>query len=331
VASIHKVASAIQTLVPEAKVEYAHGQMSENELEDIIVDFLNGEFDVLVCTTIIETGLDMPNVNTIIIEDADKMGLAQLYQLRGRVGRSNRQAYAYLTFKKDKVLSEDADKRLKAIKEFTEFGSGFKIAMRDLEIRGAGNLIGPEQHGHMNSVGYDMYCKILEDAVKELKGEKVKELVETSIDLNISAYIDDNYINNSIQKITMYKKIAAIENYDDVIDIKSELMDRYGDMPKEVDNLVEIAYIKSLCVNVGILSLAQRGNNVVFTFQDSSFADIKAIGEISNKFKRRVLFTASNTPYITFKADGILNKLLENIKFLLQILNNSMNDKQKNI
>lgn len=319
ISSISKVASLVQKLVPEARVVYAHGQMTENELEDIIMDFLDGKYDVLVCTTIIESGIDMPNVNTIIIEDADRMGLAQLYQLRGRVGRSNRQAYAFFTFRKDKVLSEEAEKRLKAIKEFTEFGSGFKIAMKDLEIRGAGNLIGPEQHGHMNSVGYEMYCKILEDTIRELRGEKVWEPLETTIDINISGYIDDKYISDSAQKIIMYKKIASIENEEDVYDVKNELIDRYGEIPKEVDNLIQIAYIKALCIKLNIISVTQKYNNIIISFSNLDSIDLKVIGEITNIFKRRILFTASDSPYITFKVDGIpKEKLLENIKILLQ-------------
>ena len=321
VASIHKITSFVQKLVPEAKVAFGHGQMSEGELEGVIFDFIDGKFDVLVCTTIIETGVDMPNVNTIIVEDADRMGLAQLYQLRGRVGRSNRQAFAYLTFRKDKVLSEEAEKRLKAIKEFTEFGSGFKIAMRDLEIRGAGNLLGPEQHGHMNLVGYDMYCKILEDTISEMKGEPIKETIETTIDINISAYIDDKYIGNPAQKIEMYKKIASIENEEYVSNIRKELIDRFGNMPQETSSLIEIAYIKVLCINAGIISAAQKGSNIFFTFAKGK-VDLKAVGELTNRFKKRILFTASDTPYITFKAEGLPKaKLLENIKFLLQIIN----------
>lgn len=321
VASIHKMTAFVQKLVPEAKVAFAHGQMSESELENIIFDFIDGEFNVLVCTTIIETGVDMPNVNTIIVEDSDKMGLAQLYQLRGRVGRSNRQAFAYLTFRKDKVLSEEAEKRLKAIKEFTEFGSGFKIAMRDLEIRGAGNLLGPEQHGHMNLVGYDTYCKILEDTIREMKGEIVKDTIEITIDINISAYIDDKYIGNPEQKIEMYKKIASIENEEDVSDIRTELADRFGNIPKETSSLIEIAYIKTLCINTGIISMSQKGSNILFTFSEGK-VDLKAVGELTNRFKKRILFTASITPYITFKIEGLpKDKLLENIKFLLQIIN----------
>ena len=240
VRSINVKAAEIKNMVPDARVAVAHGQMNETELEDIMFRFINGEFDVLVCTVIIESGLDMPNVNTIIVEDSDRMGLAQLYQLRGRVGRSNRMAYAYITYKKDKVLSEIAEKRLQAIKEFTEFGSGFKIAMRDLQIRGAGNLLGAQQHGHIDLVGYDMYCRLLSEAVNELKGNSIEEEVEISIDVNLSAYIDNNYIDSENEKIDMYKKIASIQDENDVLDVEDELMDRYGNIPVPVSNLIKI-------------------------------------------------------------------------------------------
>ena len=202
----------LQKLVPEARMAVAHGQMNEDELEDVMLGFYDHKFDVLVCTTIIETGLDIPNVNTLIITSADKLGLAQLYQLRGRVGRSSRQAFAYLTYRRDKVLSEAAEKRLSAIREFTEFGAGFKIALKDLEIRGAGNLLGAEQHGHMMTVGYDLYCKLLSQAVKELKGEKEEPEVQPVIELNVSAYISDEYIEDMSQKMEIYRRIAAVSS-----------------------------------------------------------------------------------------------------------------------
>ena len=220
--------------------------MSERELEQVIQSFLEKEFNVLVCTTIIESGVDMPNVNTIIVEDSDRLGLSQLYQLRGRVGRSNRLAYAYLTYKKDKVLNETAEKRLKAIREFTEFGSGFKIAMRDMQIRGAGNLLGPEQHGHMETVGYDMYLKLLDEAVTEMKGELPKRAsLETSVEFRVSAHIDARYIPDEDQRIDMYKSIASVENEEGAMDILDELIDRYGDIPEETRNLIDIALIKT--------------------------------------------------------------------------------------
>jgi len=320
VRAINQKAAEIQKLVPEARVAIAHGQMNETELENIMFRFINGEYDILVCTTIIESGLDMPNVNTIIVEDADKMGLAQLYQLRGRVGRSNRLAYAYITYKKDKVLSEIAEKRLQAIKEFTEFGSGFKIAMRDLQLRGAGNLLGPQQHGHIDSVGYDMYCKLLAEAVNELRGIPVtKEDEEISIDVNVSAYIDNDYIGDENQKIDMYKKIASINDEQDVIDAEDELMDRYGEIPQPVKNLLQIAYIKSLAKACGFSSVQEKNDTVIFQYSESKNINFEVLGKLMDKYRRKLLFTASNRPYITFKTTGVKGEeLLEIIKILLQ-------------
>lgn len=320
VRSIDIKASEIQTLVPEARIAAAHGQMDEKQLEDIMFRFINGEYDVLVCTTIIESGLDMPNVNTIIVEDADRMGLSQLYQLRGRVGRSNRLAYAYITYKKDKVVSEIAEKRLQAIREFTEFGSGFKIAMRDLEIRGAGNLLGPEQHGHMESVGYDMYCKLLDEAVRELKGEPAaRDDFEVTIDLNISAYIDEEYIGIESQKLEMYKKIASIMNEQDVLDIEDELTDRYGDLPEPVRNLVSIAFIKAIAGEMGFSSITEKNDAVIFQLAQGKNINIGAIGRLTEKYRRHILFNAGKNPYLMYKTAGMgRNKLLDNIKIVLQ-------------
>ena len=247
VENIEEMASRIKRLVPDANVAVAHGRMTSKALEDIILGFLNKEYDVLVCTTIIETGMDISNANTMIVYDADKMGLAQLYQLRGRVGRSSRQGYAYLMYEKDKVLSEIAEKRLKAIREFTEFGSGFKIAMRDLEIRGAGNILGSQQHGHMAVIGYDLYVKMLNDAIKKVKGEPIVEEIDVEIDLSVNAYIPDTYIPDELTKIEMYKKIASIENKEDMLEVEEELEDRFSDLPKSVQTLLKISYIKSLC------------------------------------------------------------------------------------
>lgn len=315
-------ASEIQALVPDARVAVAHGQMDERQLEDIMISFIKGEFDVLVCTTIIESGLDMPNVNTIIVEDADRMGLAQLYQLRGRVGRSNRLAYAYITYKKDKVVAEVAEKRLQAIKEFTELGSGFKIAMRDMEIRGAGNLLGPEQHGHMEAVGYDMYCRLLDEAVSELKGEPVKkEEAEITIDINVSAYIDDTYIGVEGKKIEMYKKIAFIRDGQDVLDIEDELTDRYGDIPETVRNLISIAHIKSLACSMGISAVSEKNDTVVFQIANAKKINFQAIGKAAEKYKRQLLFNAGSNPYLVYKLlSGQRSRPLENIKILLQDL-----------
>ena len=313
-------ADEIKKLVPEARIATAHGQMNEKELEDVMYKFINGEYDVLVCTTIIESGLDLPNVNTIVVEDADRMGLSQLYQIRGRVGRSNRLAYAYITYKKDKALSEVAEKRLQAIKEFTEFGSGFRIAMRDLEIRGAGNLLGSEQHGHMETVGYEMYCKLLEEAVHELSGDDIKTTdEEISIDLNVNAYIDDEYIKSEELKIDMYKKIATIQNEYDVIEIKDELIDRYGDIPEEVDNLMDIAYIKTLVKECGFISVSQKEDIVILQLSKSASNISLYLGKLMDKYPRMIMFNASSNPYITYKLNKINSKtILGNIKILLQ-------------
>jgi transcription-repair coupling factor (superfamily II helicase) len=320
VRGIELKAQTIRSMVPEARVAVAHGQMHEKELEDVMYGFINGEYDVLVCTTIIESGLDMPNVNTIVVEDADRMGLSQLYQIRGRVGRSNRLAYAYITYKKDKVLSEVAEKRLQAIKEFTEFGSGFRIAMRDLEIRGAGNLLGPEQHGHMETVGYEMYCKLLDEAVQELSGKEVRTTdEEMAIDLNVSAYIDDDYISSEEQKIDMYKKIAAIQNVNDVIDMKDELIDRYGDIPDEVENLMDIAYIKALAVECGFTGINQKDDTIFLQLRRSAPLVSQYLGKLMDKYPRRVMLNASNNPYLAFKIAKCDSKnTLGNIKILLQ-------------
>ncbi len=319
VRSIDLKAIEIQNLVPEARIAVAHGQMNEQHLENIMFEFLNGEYDILVCTTIIESGLDMPNVNTIIVENSDKMGLAQLYQLRGRVGRSNRLAYAYITYKKDKVLSEVAEKRLKAIKEFTEFGSGFKIAMKDLEIRGAGNLLGAEQSGHIASVGYDMYCRLLNEAISEIKGDiPLSDEKEIQIDLSIDAYIEEDYIEDEVSKIDMYKKIASIQDEEDADDVKDELIDRYGDLPKPVGNLIDIALIKSIASSIEIVSISQKNKAVTFHFSNDKKINIEAISKLVAANKRKLLLSAGNSPYITYRiTDEEVESLLSNIKILL--------------
>ncbi|HHW48223.1 MAG TPA: transcription-repair coupling factor [Clostridiaceae bacterium] len=319
VRSIDVKASHVQRLVPDARVAVAHGQMDERQLEDIMLAYISGEYDILVCTTIIESGLDMPNVNTIIIEDADRMGLAQLYQLRGRVGRSNRLAYAYITYRKDKVVSEMAEKRLLAIKEFTELGSGFKIAMRDMEIRGAGNLLGPEQHGHMESVGYDMYCRLLDEAIRELKGGgPVQEEPEVTVDINVNAYIDNEYISSENQRIEMYKKIASIQDEQDVLDVEDELMDRYGELPQPVRNLISIAYIKSLAAKIGFSSITEKNGSVLFQLSSVKKPDIKVIFDLAARYKRQLLFNAGNDPHLVYRISGVeRDKLLDNIKILL--------------
>ncbi len=304
VASIPEVAYKLQELLPEAVVRYAHGQMSERELEKIMLGFINGEIDVLVSTTIIETGLDIPNVNTIIIQDADYYGLAQLYQLRGRVGRSNRTSYAYLMYKRDKVLTEDSIKRLQTIREFTEFGAGFKIAMRDLEIRGAGSLLGARQHGHMDAVGYDTYCRLLEEAVAELQGlEKPKDF-ETTLDFTVNAYIPEYFIESEKQKLEVYKKIALIADKAGYYDVQEELEDRFGEIPAPVANLLLVAYIKALAHSIGITQIKQKGKNLVLTFLPDSQADIVKLTNAISKRTGRLLFTNGAVPYLTYKLDN---------------------------
>lgn len=321
VANIAEVTGRIQNLVPEATINFAHGQMSERELESVMLDFINGDIDVLVCTTIIETGMDISNANTIIVQDADKMGLAQLYQLRGRVGRSNRIAYAYLMYQKDKVLREIAEKRLQAIREFTEFGSGFKIAMRDLEIRGAGNLLGSEQHGHMESVGYDMYCKILDSTVKELSGISVKEDFETSIELNVNAFIPAEYIEDEEQKLEIYKKISVIKNEQDYFDIQEEIEDRYSNLPSSVQNLLDIALIKAEAHQMEIVSISQKSKNIIITYKNDSKIDMDKIQNLIKEYNNSLLFTSTPTKYLTLKLDAILqNEIIRKIKILLQQL-----------
>ncbi|MBR5614170.1 MAG: transcription-repair coupling factor [Clostridia bacterium] len=277
VQGIEKAVATIEQLVPEARVASAHGKMSERELESIMLDMSEGAIDVLVCTTIIETGLDIANVNTIIIEDADRLGLAQLYQLRGRVGRSNRLAYAYLTYRRDKVLNEDAQKRLRAIREFTEFGSGFKIAMRDLEIRGTGNVIGPQQSGHMESVGYEMYCKLLAEAVSEMRGVPLEQEIETSIDLPLSAFIPEKYISAHSQRILAYKKIAAIETREDLGDVYDELLDRYGDVPDVVNNLMELSLIRSMASKRKFTEVKGDKEQLILMFDPQNAPDLSGL------------------------------------------------------
>ena len=258
VRGIQQIADKISELVPDAVVAVGHGQMNEHALENVMLSFINGESNVLVSTTIVESGLDIPNANTMIIMDSDRYGLSQLYQLRGRVGRSNRLAYAYLMYQKDKVLTEVAEKRLRAIREFTEFGAGFKVAMRDLEIRGAGNLLGTEQSGHMMNIGYELYCKMVDDAVRALQGEIVNDnKEETSVEIPVSAFIPERYIENEALKLQMYKKIAAVRSYDDEDEILDELLDRFGDVPRETVNLVKLSHIRYLAEEMSVTRIHQ--------------------------------------------------------------------------
>jgi len=308
VESIEQETLKLQRLVPNANVAYAHGQMSEHELEVIMKDFIEGEIDVLVCTTIIETGLDIGNVNTMIIQDADKMGLSQLYQLRGRVGRTNKVAYAYLMYKRDKVLNEVSEKRLQTIREFTEFGSGFKIAMRDLEIRGAGNILGAQQHGHMASVGYEMYCRLLDEAVSRLKGIEVSDDFETLIDINVNAYIPSEYITNEEQKLLIYKKIADISVQDDYNDVYDEITDRYGTMPKCVETLLRIALLRARAHRSDIVSISQKQKSIVVTFRGQSKQNPAKITSAVLEKPLTYMFTSATNPYVTIKINEKLKK-----------------------
>lgn len=296
--AISSMAAYIQGLVPEARIAVAHGQMPEGELEQVMMEFLEGEADILLCTTIIETGLDIPNVNTLIVYDADHFGLAQLYQLRGRVGRSNRIAYAYFTYQKDKVLSEEAEKRLVAIREFTELGSGFKIAMRDLEIRGAGNILGPEQHGFINTIGFEMYCKMLEEAIGELRGEKVGPEFEPVIELDLDAYIDDEYLPDSKQKLSIYKRLAAVKTLSEVDDLADELLDRYGEWPQSVVNLLKVARIKALARNMRIEAITTDQYNIVVRFSENAQIDPGKLVELVQKRRYPVSLVAGSIPQL---------------------------------
>ena len=299
VEKILQKADEISKLVPEANVVYAHGRMTGSQIEDIMTDFIEKKANVLVCTTILESGIDIPNANTIIVENSDRMGLAQLYQIRGRVGRADRQGYAYITYKRDKLLSEVADKRLKAIKEFTEFGSGFKIAMRDLEIRGAGSLLGEIQHGHLEQVGYDTYCTLLDEVVKEMQGIKTEKEIDVQIDLNVTCYIPDEYIPDSAQKIEIYQDIALCKNEEDIQNVIDEMIDRFGNIPNQIENLINISRIKMLCKKLEISRVQSRRDGIVFTF-DNPNPNIDIL-KIIQDYKNRLSFTQGIKPQIMLK------------------------------
>jgi transcription-repair coupling factor (superfamily II helicase) len=336
VQGIQEMAAQISMLVPEARVGIGHGQMSESELEKTILDFLDGEYDVLVSTSIIETGVDIPNVNTLIVHDADKMGLSQLYQLRGRVGRSNRIAYAYFTYQRDKVLTEVAEKRLQSIKEFTELGSGFKIAMRDLSIRGAGNLLGAEQHGFIASVGFDLYSQMLAEEIRKRKvtvlGEEDTSLKQgnTVIDLSIDAYLPSEYIYDSIQKIEIYKKVAAVSTFEDASELEDELLDRFGELPEAVVNLLSVARLKVYGKLYGMESMVRRSDEVSLNFHEGSTAgfDTAKLAKVGNSFERRVQFDREAKAGIRIKAKDLSDKeLLDLLEQFLAAAKQSLKSK----
>ncbi len=302
-ASISRVAAQLQTDIPEARVGYGHGKMEEEELSEVWRQLLDHEIDILVCTTIIETGVDVPTANTLIIENADRMGLSQLHQIRGRVGRSTRRAYAYLTYTPNKSLTEIAQKRLSAIREYTEFGSGFKIAMRDLEIRGAGNILGGEQHGHMESVGYDMYVKLLSEAVSIMKGEAPKRPVDEGclVDMQVEAHIPEDYIDSVNLRLEVYRKIAQIQDQEDALDVTDELIDRFGEPPEAVKGLVDIALLRNTASELGITEIKQQGEALLLY---KSQLDMEQIGPLVKAMNGRVLLSAGSRPYLSVKLRG---------------------------
>ncbi len=299
--SIEDVCSHIQALVPTLHVQYAHGRMSSRELEQIMTDYVAGDIDVLVSTTIVESGLDIPNVNTIIIQDADNYGLSQLYQLRGRVGRANRMAYAFLMYRQNKILREEAEQRLKAIREFSELGGGIRIAMKDLEIRGAGNVLGAEQSGHMEAVGYELYCKMLNEAVALLKGEIVEEDYETTVDLKVDGFIPSEYIKNAYEKLNMYKKISVIQNTEDAEDVRAELEDRFGEIPTVTENLLTIALIKSAAHKRYITEISGGAGEYRITMLPTAHIDTYKMHGFLSKYAGEIRFTTDKKPYFTYR------------------------------
>ena len=311
--NIDEVANHVASLVPDANVAFAHGQMNEHQLEKIMLDFINGDIDVLVSTTIIETGLDIPNANTMIIQDADRLGLSQLYQIRGRIGRSNRTSFAFLMYKRDKMLKEDAEKRLQAIREFTELGSGIKIAMRDLEIRGAGNILGAEQHGHMEAVGYDLYCKMLNEAVIALKGgQEEEETFETVVDCDIDAFIPDGYIKNEYLKLDVYKRISAIETDDEYMDMQDELIDRFGDIPKSVDNLLRVAELKAMAHRAYVTEVDINTQEIRIELYPKAKLDVTKIPALIAEYKTALRFAqGGEKPVLFYQEKGKKNKNCE--------------------
>jgi len=307
--NIDEIAGHVAALVPDAQVAFAHGQMNERQLERIMLDFVNGDIDVLVSTTIIETGLDIPNANTMIIHDADRLGLSQLYQIRGRIGRSNRTSFAFLMYKRDKMLREEAEKRLQAIREFTELGSGIKIAMRDLEIRGAGNILGAEQHGHMAAVGYDLYCKMLNEAVLTLKGDKKEEeSFETVVDCDIDAFIPDGYIKNEYLKLDVYKRISTIETDDEYMDMQDELMDRFGDIPKSVDNLLRVAELKAVAHRAYVTEVDINRQEVRMELYPKAKLDVAGIPALIAEYKNALRFVQGEKPMMFYQDKRNKNK-----------------------
>lgn len=320
VETIEKMAGYLQNLLPRARIAIAHGQMDEDQLERVMLDFYDNEADILVCTTIIETGLDIANVNTLIVYDADRFGLSQLYQLRGRVGRSNRIAHAYFCYRKDKTLSENAEKRLAAIREFTELGSGFKIAMRDLEIRGAGNLLGPEQHGQIAAIGFELYCRLLDEAIRERKGEIRPELPEPVVEIPVDAYIPGDYIVDGKQKVDIYKKIAGVGTVEGVNDITAEIIDRFGTPPTPVVNLLNIAKLKALARELGFASITKERSEIIGKLHVGLGVDYEKILIILQKYRNQFRYQPGRPPVFRWKMSANLEELLKMITNSLELL-----------
>lgn len=326
VKDIKEMAYKLNELMPDVRIATAHGQMKEDRIESVMMKFLNKEYDVLVTTTIIETGMDIPNVNTLIVYDADKFGLSQLHQLRGRVGRTNKQAYAYLTYKKDKALSEIAEKRLKAIKDFTEFGAGIKIAMRDLEIRGSGNILGPEQHGHIISLGYDMYYKMLNETIDELKGIEHKEEKDVIIEIKADKYIPKSYINLESERMKIYKSLRNIETIDELYNLEEEIEDRFGDIPVSVRNVLELTFIKIKAQSLSIGSIIQSGDKIIFNFiPEFNFKDgeLKLISDefYDKRNKERLSILSKNDKIalvLNLSGDKNIIKAIKNVVLKLE-------------
>ena len=324
VEDMDEVFARVSALAPDAKISVAHGKMDKEELSDIWRSMLNGEIDILISTTIIEAGVDVPNANTLIIENADKLGLSQLHQIRGRIGRSSRRAYAYFTYPKGRVLTEIATKRLGAIREYTEFGSGFKVALRDLEIRGAGNILGSEQHGHIENVGYDMYMKILNEAILEERGEVTQKKTECSVEMNVSAYIPESYISSAVQRIDVYKKISLIENNLDRMDVIDELLDRYGEIPKSVDSLLNVSLLRALGSQCSISKIVKRGSSVIFYPEK---LDIRIWSMLTASRKGSILMSLELKPYVTLRnkpGDDIFKRSTDLLSDYLNIKNDPL-------
>lgn len=310
----------LQNLVPEARIAIGHGQMTESKLEKVMIDFMYHKYDVLLSTTIIETGLDIPNANTIIVYNSENMGLSQLYQLRGRVGRMNRIAYGYFTYKENKVLTETQEERLKAIKEFTELGSGYKIAMRDLQIRGAGNLLGTSQHGHIAAIGYDLYIKYLNLAIKKLRGYEVKEDIDTRVDITVDAYIPDDFAPDEYIKMDLYKKIAAVENEEMKSELIDEIVDRFADIPKSIVNLIDISEIRSMAKEFSITSINEVGGDFRIEFLNDKVINPQWIADIYKKYKNRLYINKRYMNVIRISIEGENKiKLIKDILILFKM------------